>query len=379
MKKNFNEDVQAVNPSLYKNTDFKDKVVGSSTPTKDLINPSLLADVDKAATQAGIKVSVTTAVSGHDKGSRHEQGNAVDIAMVNGKGFSGGEQQAKSLGIYDGIMKFVNELVNMGYIKNQESGNDKAVLTFGFPGHDNHIHISRKSGGGVSTSTGTSTSTTDTKSGGITWDTLLSPLKKGLNAMGINEEVNRFRRLSRVLIESIRYDEFTKPVSYTEITSLSKQIVGLRVEPNSKVVSPYNAEVIEKKQDSIVLTITQKYEQFNITIKNLRNIKVSEGSTLRRGEIIGYTATKKIVIEVDGGDLRRWFKTEEKQKTSTKNDSTIKNIYDKGDIPPIKNVYKKNDDTSIKNIYDKGDIPGIKNIYSKNINEEVEKIKRLLK
>ncbi len=197
MKKNFNEDVQAVNPSLYKNTDFKDKVIGSSTPTKDLINPSLLADVDKAATQAGIKVSVTTAVSGHDKGSRHEQGNAVDIAMVNGKGFSGGEQQAKSLGIYDGIMKFVNELVNMGYIKNQESSNDKAVLTFGYPGHDNHIHISRKSGGGVSTSTGTNTSTTDTKSGGITWNTLLSPLKKGLNAMGINEEVEKIKRLMK--------------------------------------------------------------------------------------------------------------------------------------------------------------------------------------
>ena len=379
MKENINEDVQAVNPSLYKNTDFKDKVVGSSTPTKDLINPSLLADVDKAATQAGIKVTITTAVSGHDKGSRHEQGNAVDIAMVNGKGFSGGEQQAKSLGIYDGIMKFVNELVNMGYIQNQESGNDKAVLTFGFPGHDNHIHISRKSGGGVSTSITTDPSTADTKSGGITWDTLLSPLKKGLNAMGINEEVNRFRRLSNVLTESIRYDEFTKPVSYTEITSLSKQNAVLRVESNSKVVSPYNAEVIEKKQDSIVLSITQKYEQFNMVIKNLTNIQVSEGSTLRRGEIIGYTSTKKIVIEVDGGDLRRWFKKEEKQNIPTKNDSTIKNIYDKGDTPPIKNVYKKNDDTSIKNIYDKGDIPGIKNIYSKNINEEVEKIKRLLK
>ena len=197
--------------------------------------------------------------------------------------------------------------------------------------------------------------------------------------MGINEEVNRFRRLSNVLTESIRYDEFTKPVSYTEITSLSKQNAVLRVESNSKVVSPYNAEVVEKKQDSIVLSITQKYEQFNITIKNLINIQVSEGSTLRRGEIIGYTSTKKIIIGVDGGDLRRWFKKEEKQNIPTKNDLTIKNIYDKGDTPPIKNVYKKNDDTSIKNIYDKGDIPGIKNIYSKNINEEVEKIKRLLK
>ena len=274
--------------------------------------------------------------------------------------------------------------------KNGASGNPFEWLKnnaskFGFTNipredwHWEHKQSAKNLGADVSTSITTDPSTADTKSGGITWDTLLSPLKKGLNAMGINEEVNRFRRLSNVLTESIRYDEFTKPVSYTEITSLSKQNAVLRVESNSKVVSPYNAEVIEKKQDSIVLSITQKYEQFNMVIKNLTNIQVSEGSTLRRGEIIGYTSTKKIVIEVDGGDLRRWFKKEEKQNIPTKNDSTIKNIYDKGDTPPIKNVYKKNDDTSIKNIYDKGDIPGIKNIYSKNINEEVEKIKRLLK
>ena len=279
--------------------------------------------------------------------------------------------------------------------KNGTSGNPFEWLKnnaskFGFTNipredwHWEHKQSAKNLGADVSTSTGTSTSTTDTsttdtKSGGITWDTLLSPLKKGLNAMGINEEVNRFRRLSNVLTESIRYDEFTKPVSYTEITSLSKQNAVLRVESNSKVVSPYNAEVIEKKQDSVVLSITQKYEEFNLTIKNLTNIKVSEGSTLRRGETIGNTAGKKIVIEVDGGDLRRWFKKEEKQNTSTKDDSTIKNIYDKGDIPPIKNIYKKNDDTSIKNIYDKGDTPEIKNIYSKNINEEVKKIKRLMK
>ena len=274
--------------------------------------------------------------------------------------------------------------------KNGASGNPfewlkKNASKFGFTNipredwHWEHKQSAKNLGADVSTSTGTSTSTTDTNSGGITWDTLLSPLKKGLNAVGINEEVNRIKRLSNIISESIKYDEFTKPVSYSEITSLSKQIAVLRVESNSKVVSPYNAEVIEKKQDSVVLSITQKYEEFNLTIKNLTNIKVTEGSTLRRGETIGNTAGKKIVIEVDGGDLRRWFKKEEKQNTSAKDDSTIKNIYDKGDIPPIKNIYKKNDDTSIKNIYDKGDIPKIKNIYAKNINEEVEKIKRLLK
>ena len=151
MNKNINEAPSSVNKSLYHNTDFKDKVVGSSTPSKDKINPSLLADVDKAAKAAGVQVTVTTAVSGHKNSGRHPLGNAVDIAMVNGKGF-GSMSVAKSNGIYDAINKFVNELIKMGYKKNSESGNDKAVLTFGFPGHDNHIHVSRNSDSGTSNS-----------------------------------------------------------------------------------------------------------------------------------------------------------------------------------------------------------------------------------
>lgn len=151
MDKNINEAPSSVNKSLYHNTDFKDKVVGSSTPSKDKINPSLLADVDKAAKAAGVQVSVTTAVTGHRNSGRHPLGNAVDIAMVNGKGFSS-LSIAKSNGIYDDINKFVDELIKMGYKKNSESGNDKAVLTFGFPGHDNHIHVSRNSDSGASNS-----------------------------------------------------------------------------------------------------------------------------------------------------------------------------------------------------------------------------------
>jgi hypothetical protein len=151
MDKNIYEAPSSVNSSLYQNTDFKDRVVGSSTPSKDKINPSLLADVDKAAKAAGVKVSVTTAVTGHRNSGRHPKGNAVDIAMVNGKGFSS-LSAAKSNGIYDAINKFVNELVKMGYVKNSESGNDKAVLTFGFPNHDNHVHVSRNSDSGTSSS-----------------------------------------------------------------------------------------------------------------------------------------------------------------------------------------------------------------------------------
>jgi len=161
MKRNLSEAPTSVNKSLYTNTDFKDKIVGSSTPSKDKINPSLLADVDKAAKAANVKVSITTAVTGHRNSGRHPKGNAVDIAMVNGKGF-GSMSAAKSNGIYDDINRFVDELVKMGYKKNSESGNDKAVLTFGFPAHDNHIHVSRNSDDGTSPSKETNIDFNDT-------------------------------------------------------------------------------------------------------------------------------------------------------------------------------------------------------------------------
>lgn len=123
---------------VYDNVNFKDNVVGKSTPSRDNINTALLQDVQTAAKAAGVKVDITTAVSGHDAGTRHESGNAVDIAIINNKAVSLSNR-------YDAD-KFVDALVQMGYQKNVESGNPKAVLTFGFNGHNNHVHVSNKNG-----------------------------------------------------------------------------------------------------------------------------------------------------------------------------------------------------------------------------------------
>ncbi len=609
MKKNINEDIQAVNPSLYKNTDFRDGVVGKSKPSKDLINPSLLADVDKAATLAGVKVSVTTAVSGHKPKGRHPQGNAVDIAMVNGKGFSS-MGDAKSRGIYDAIIKFVDELVKMGYTKNSESGNDKAVLTFGFKDHDNHVHVSRKSGGGVS-STNQSLSSIDMSSeepssidepsdisssstndfeikswselmapvkgalqklglkeeveviknynkkltpniteklsrndkigdftiisdnndhakrplgnwssdnawdlkapigtsvhsftkgvvskifqsgsgnvkkfgtqvsisgtdgytdifythldsvslkpgdkvnvgdfiGKITrwdynpsgshvhvglktgdlgdlasgnpnmsgstissdnqftpssstsssgdfgiksWSELMAPVKGVLQKLGLKEEVNRFQRLSNSLNESITFSNLSHPVQYSKVISLSKQVVVLKVEPNSSVVSPYKGEVIEKTYGKVVIKIVQKYDEFKLTIYNLRNIKVNEGDGVDKGSVIGKTDSDKIKIEINKGDIRPWFNKKEVKPTKDseldiKNfynksvDLDVKNLYDKETDLNVRNLYDKETDLNVKNLYDKETDLNVKNVFSKNINEDIEKIKRLLK
>ena len=167
--KKINEASEFVNQSLYPNIKFKDKMVGNSTPTKDKINPSLLADIQKAAKIANVGPIITTAVSGHKNSGRHPSGNAVDIAMFRDKGFSS-ESDAKAKGIYQDIVNFVNALVSMGYVKNQESNNDKAVLTFGFPAHNDHIHVSRKSGGDESPVTGTPSLSSDTSTHTATGD-----------------------------------------------------------------------------------------------------------------------------------------------------------------------------------------------------------------
>ena len=118
---------------VYDNVDFKP--LNGSEPLKDNINTSLLQDVQTAAKNAGVKVDITTAVSGHRPSRTHDAGNAVDIAIINGKAVSRSNDEDAN--------KFVAELQKLGYVKNRENTSiPKAVLTFGVAGHDNHVHVS---------------------------------------------------------------------------------------------------------------------------------------------------------------------------------------------------------------------------------------------
>lgn len=122
--------------------------VDSNDAANDQINQALLNDIQTAAQKAGVTVfinSVKSGRSGEENKGRHPSGNAADISMINGK--------AVSLSNKDDANKFVKELEKLGYKKNQESSNPKAVLTFEFPGHDNHVHVSNTEGGsGTNTS-----------------------------------------------------------------------------------------------------------------------------------------------------------------------------------------------------------------------------------
>ena len=124
--------------SKYPNVNFQN--IGLGNPSGDAINNNLLNDVSKAAVSTGVVVSITTAVSGHHSAppSRHVLGNAVDIAIIDGISVNPNASNRRS------IDAFVAALVNLGYTKNSEKGHPKAVLTFGFPNHNNHVHVSNK-------------------------------------------------------------------------------------------------------------------------------------------------------------------------------------------------------------------------------------------
>jgi hypothetical protein len=139
---------------------FKDNVVDgyagiNSTPSDDKIDSALLRDIKKAEEISGIKACITTAVDGHKPKGRHKVGHAVDIAMFGNKngvctGYSS-KDAAKKNGIYDSIIKFTDALQTLGYKFNSADmskdkgicgGDVKNIFSFGYAGHDNHVHVS---------------------------------------------------------------------------------------------------------------------------------------------------------------------------------------------------------------------------------------------
>lgn len=120
----------------------------------DSVNKALLDDIQTAASNAGVQVTITTAMSGHPslnsgRDSRHKKQTAVDIAIINGVS-SGGATNSKNGNpkFREDGNKLVAELVKMGYSLNNEVGHDKAVIWQSDVGgnHYNHVHVSNRVG-----------------------------------------------------------------------------------------------------------------------------------------------------------------------------------------------------------------------------------------
>jgi hypothetical protein len=372
----------------YDNIDFKDNVVGSSQPSKDNINTSLLNDINLAAKRAGVKVDVTTAVSGHKKNtksgnvSRHSTGNAVDISIINGKSV-----RTIDKGTID---KFVGELVKMGYVRGVESGNPKAILDYTFKGggHEGHIHISRTDKNSPDLSSGDDVVlNTKTSSDVDVYDPVLYNIGKNIGSVLFPSSMNE----SSIFGNDVK-DNYGKIIIPKNSNQKIKSPISGIVD-NSRYVSSCQNQILIRTEGN-----EPKYLQFC----GISNPNVRDGDTISKGQILGQTNS-----DVEVTLLNQSFKKISLNKNSKlntkdivgyenepKKDMSIKRYKDpvlaalvKLPFKPFENQYDETGKMKEKRIgysTDKKPVdPWILNFLEdpfkrKKVNENIERIKKIL-
>lgn len=278
-------------------------VTVDSDTRQDKINQALLDDIKTAAKVAGVKVTITTAVSNHDEKtssnniSRHTVGNAVDISIVNGRNVASNEAKPDTT-------KFVEALVKMGYAFNvAESGNDKVVLTYGFPGHDNHVHVSNRTGNVSTYNANIDTSSVLKSLNGstsslpgeglaaklyaVTADVLQKGLQKGLQTENS---------------KNISIDNFITPINGNSLNKNIKQI-RLRGSSFDKIVAPYDGIITTYNKPSCSNGIMIKHnyngEIYYSVFCNIGKISNNLSSKVSKGDIIGSKGTDDVSYHIE--------------------------------------------------------------------------------
>lgn len=292
----------------------------------DEINKALLDDLQKASELTGLDITIDFAKTDHNKYSksgnvsRHWSNQAVDIDYIGGKIVSPSNREI--------VNKYVDALVSMGYVKNSESGNPKAVLTFGFPGHDNHIHVSNKLGSPstvdpdyepssdtessygsdsgtaskTTTSTGTETNKTDKKDTGR--DTFLYDLAGSLGSLiGLKESFGRDiqKGMGTISIPGSSNREIKSPID---------GIIN-----NSRFVSGCNNQVIIESEST---------PKFYLQYCGITRPKVRNGEKVSVGDVLGVMDSKDVaeVILLDSSYSRTKLEPSTFQNYKTKNRKT---------------------------------------------------------
>ena len=372
----------------YENIDFKDNIVGSSTPSKDDINTSLLKDIEIAAKRAGVKVDVTTAVSGHrtktssGNVSRHSTGNAVDISIINGKSVRTIDKNI--------IDRFVNELVKMGYVRGVESGNPKAILDYTFKGggHEGHIHISRTDKGASDISMGDDISSVGGLSSG---DEIKDPL-----LYQIGQNIGKIFSPSKVN-ESLSFGKNIK----NEYGSII-----IPKDSNIKIKSPISGVVNNTRYSSgcknQIIIKTNESEPKYLQFCGITNPTVQDGDNISEGQLLGQTnddvkltlynsSFKKIPLstktKIEKDVISKNHKDEYKKDNETKRykDPVLAALVQ---LPfkPFENQYDETGKMKEKRIgfstdekpVDPWILNMVKKPFQKKVNENVERIKKLL-
>jgi hypothetical protein len=349
---------------VYDNVDFKDNVVGKSAPSKDTINLALLQDVQTAAKNAGLKVDITTAISGHRPSPRHDAGNAVDVSKINGKSVS-----LSNRGDAD---KLVDELVKMGYTKNQEgSSNPKSVLTFGFEGHNNHVHISNTTTQSSSTDDILSV---DDKSEGPTNDAWANIIGNVLSSTLNLKEQRSSDNYVYIEYCGIKTPKVSKGDSISKGDTLGETDTDVNVfiyksNKNKGYISDYFSK------DSIGKNVTERGGRFIIPGGNTQKIKSPKDGEVS-GDIYNSACVNQIVIKYQK-DTTPPKDTTTKTLKGEKESSIVKFLFDKEYREKLGNIVKGEDKPDrekgwLNKYFDKIST-------TKKVQENVNRIKGLLK
>jgi hypothetical protein len=357
---------------VYDDVDFKDNVVGNSTPSKDKINLALLQDVQTAAKNAGLKVDITTAISGHRPSPRHDAGNAVDISKING--------ESVSLSNRGDADKLVDALIKMGYTKNQEgSSNPKSVLTFGFKGHDNHVHISNTTTQSSSTDDELSV---DGEKQGPTKDAWANMIGNVLSSTLNLKESSNFNDYMYIEYCGIKTPRVRIGNSVSKGDTLGESDTDVNVfiyksNKNKDYISDYFSK------DSIGKNVTERGGRFIIPGGNTQKIKSPKNGEVS-GDIYNSACANQIVIKYQKeSTLNNPKDTIPPKNTTTKTlkgekeSSIVKFLFDKKYREELGNIVKGEDKPDrekgwLNKYFDKIST-------TKKVQENVNRIKGLLK
>lgn len=266
---------------------------------KDKVNKALLDDVQTAAKNAGLTVTITTATTGHpslnsSKPSRHKTNSAVDIAIINGVSSGGassatnGNPEFRNLG-----NKLVDELVKMGYSLNSEGSSPRSVIWQTNTGgnHFNHVHVSNKSNqtsivGGESPTQGQQSFT-----GTVVTPELVKVIVDKLKQRGVTSDDLQKR------IDTVSLDGLSEKNVYAKILeSLNAPVTEENLKfmyawrqaegkggrynpfnttwklPNSVPINDHGVRSYETLEDGITATIkTLSSERYDCIVNGLRN------------------------------------------------------------------------------------------------------------
>ena len=381
----------------------------------DEVNKALLDDLQTAASKANIIVTVTTAKSGHSEKtvtgnqSRHGKQTAVDIATINNIGSGNatdgknGNPEFRTLG-----NRLKDALVSMGYKLNVESGNDKAVLWQTNTGgnHFNHLHVSNNT-----ESTGVPTNTLDSAG---------TPTSSGAAVKTTATADDYYygnRELGQVLSSPIKGLQ-KESKTYGDFGKGSKKRFGNVILPkdgNEKIKSPIKGLVVRGKynpscSNQITIEHVSNGKKFYLLYCGITRPSVSVGSKVSVGTILGKTDNDVEISLYDTSFIRVYIdsyidneddvEVGKNKKLSDKKDRRFDskpeeyypNVYGRvmGDLisSPLKMFKDKYDENGNK-IEKRWGSPTEKEqptdwlnqlspTYKKKMNEEIEKIKKML-